>query len=146
MPQLDFVTFPSQIFWIIVSFGMFYLAISHMVLPKIARSLSHRHKHIEELIKKSSETKEQAGEIFREAKTLLEEISLEEKAKIEQANLKVKDAFADMHRDMEEAYLTSLTKLENDLKLSYEENIYQLKSEARSMAEDFISSCRHSKT
>ena len=42
MPQLDFSTFPNQIFWLIVSLGAIYYILSRTALPRIAAVLAER--------------------------------------------------------------------------------------------------------
>ena len=53
MPQLDIATFPSQIFWLIVSFVILYICISKLIMPKISKVLLEREKKIKENIKES---------------------------------------------------------------------------------------------
>ncbi len=47
MPQLDTVTFLSQIFWLVVVFGFFYLIVLTHILPAISRILKVRKKKLE---------------------------------------------------------------------------------------------------
>jgi len=42
MPQLDFSTFPNQIFWLAVTLVVVYLILSRVALPRIASVLSER--------------------------------------------------------------------------------------------------------
>ncbi|MBL1430244.1 MAG: F0F1 ATP synthase subunit B' [Robiginitomaculum sp.] len=42
MPQLDFSTFPSQIFWLAIAFGILYLALSRIFIPRIGGVLEER--------------------------------------------------------------------------------------------------------
>lgn len=42
LPQLDFSTFPSQIFWLLVSFVLLYVLVSTVFLPKIGKLLAER--------------------------------------------------------------------------------------------------------
>ena len=44
MPQLDTVTFLSQIFWLVIIFGAFYLIVLTHILPSISRILKVRKK------------------------------------------------------------------------------------------------------
>lgn len=46
-PPMDTATFPSQIFWLVIFFGLLYLLMSRLALPKMAAVLAHRHKTIE---------------------------------------------------------------------------------------------------
>lgn len=42
MPQLDPTWFASQLFWLLVSFGLLYVLLSRWALPSIQRVLQHR--------------------------------------------------------------------------------------------------------
>ena len=42
MPQLDFSTFPNQIFWLVVTLVVIYLILSRIALPRIGSVLSER--------------------------------------------------------------------------------------------------------
>ena len=46
MPQLDTLTFASQLFWLLVCFLVFYSLVISQVLPKLARILKVRSKKI----------------------------------------------------------------------------------------------------
>jgi F-type H+-transporting ATPase subunit b len=46
-PPMDASTFPSQIFWLVVFFGLLYLLMSRLALPKMAAVLEKRHRTIE---------------------------------------------------------------------------------------------------
>ena len=42
MPQLDFATFPNQIFWLVVTLVVIYVIMSRIALPRIAGILAER--------------------------------------------------------------------------------------------------------
>lgn len=42
MPQLDFSTFPNQIFWLLVTLVVIYLVLSRVALPRIGAVLAER--------------------------------------------------------------------------------------------------------
>jgi F-type H+-transporting ATPase subunit b len=42
MPQLDFSTFPNQIFWLVVTLVVIYLILSRVALPRIGAVLAER--------------------------------------------------------------------------------------------------------
>lgn len=44
MPQLDYLTYTSQIFWFLIIFTLLYLKITTVYLPKIAKIQKIRHK------------------------------------------------------------------------------------------------------
>ena len=50
MPQLEITTFPSQIFWILITFLMLYLILSKFIIPKISFVIKKREAEIKNSI------------------------------------------------------------------------------------------------
>jgi len=46
MPQLEITTYPSQIFWLVVSFLILYLIMSKIIIPKISSVIKSRESEI----------------------------------------------------------------------------------------------------
>jgi F-type H+-transporting ATPase subunit b len=47
LPQMDFSTFPSQLFWLAVSFGLLFIVLSRVAVPRIAGVITERRNRIE---------------------------------------------------------------------------------------------------
>lgn len=60
MPQLDFSTFPNQIFWLVVTFIILHLIISRVALPRIGSVLDDRSSAIANDIAQAAEFKTKA--------------------------------------------------------------------------------------
>lgn len=60
MPQLDFATFPSQIFWLIVALVTLYFVLSRIALPRIASAIEERHDAIEDDLDRAAEFRRRA--------------------------------------------------------------------------------------
>lgn len=56
-PPMDAHSFPSQIFWLVIFFGLLYLLMSRLALPRMAAVLDKRHKAIESDLSKASALK-----------------------------------------------------------------------------------------
>lgn len=70
MPQLDFSTFPNQIFWLVVSLVVVYLVLQRVALPRIASVLADRSASIQRDLDKAEDYKrsaEQAEEAYNKA-------------------------------------------------------------------------------
>jgi len=46
MPQLEITTYPSQIFWLVVSFLILYLIMSRIIIPRISSVIKSRETEI----------------------------------------------------------------------------------------------------
>jgi len=58
MPQLEQIsTFPSQIFWLIVTFAVLFIIVWKMAAPKIADALENRQRRIEDNLARAEELK-----------------------------------------------------------------------------------------
>ena len=70
MPQFDVNTFPSQIFWLIVSFIILYVLMSQIVLPRIGRTIEAREAKIQsdlDAAQKANDAARVAAEAQRKA-------------------------------------------------------------------------------
>jgi len=47
LPQLDSSHYPSQLLWLAISFGLLYLLLSRVLLPKVESALARRRRQIE---------------------------------------------------------------------------------------------------
>jgi len=62
MPQLDFTTFPNQIFWLLITLVVIYFVLSRVALPRIASVLSERRGTITNDIAAAEDLKQKAVE------------------------------------------------------------------------------------
>lgn len=90
LPQLDFSTYPSQIFWLLVALVALYFILSRVALPRIAAVIEERHDAIEDDLDRAAEFKRRAGEAeqayekaLAEAKRKAGEIAGEARAEIQ---------------------------------------------------------------
>ncbi|MHC0053538.1 F0F1 ATP synthase subunit B' [Actibacterium sp. D379-3] len=101
MPQLDFSTFPNQIFWLVVTLLVIYLILSRVALPRIGSVLAERQGTItndiaaaEELKLKAQEAEVAYNQALADARVEAQKIIAEAKADI-QGDLDVAIADAD---------------------------------------------------
>lgn len=101
LPQLDFATFPNQIFWLLVTLVVIYFVLSKIALPRISGVIADRSGTIlndistaEELKLKAKEAEEAYNKALAEAKAEAQRIANETRAAI-QADLDAATAKAD---------------------------------------------------
>ncbi len=90
MPQLDFATFPNQIFWLVLALIVLYFIVAKVILPRIGGVLEERHAMISDYLAQASDFKKQAEEAEAEYETALkqargeaQEIAAKTKAEIQ---------------------------------------------------------------
>ncbi|MEZ5810694.1 MAG: F0F1 ATP synthase subunit B [Rhizobiaceae bacterium] len=61
-PPFDSATFPSQILWLAITFGLFFIFLKKVVLPRISDILEHRSDRIAQDLDQAARMKEEADE------------------------------------------------------------------------------------
>ena len=79
MPQLDPEFWISQIFWLILSFGVLYIVLTKIILPKISANLELRKSQIQENIEAADKQREDSETKLREYESIIEKSKLEAK-------------------------------------------------------------------
>lgn len=63
LPQLDIATWPSQLFWLVVTFGVGYIIMSRVVTPRIGHVLEERRTRLNDDLSKAKEASEEAAKM-----------------------------------------------------------------------------------
>jgi len=63
LPQLDLTTWPTQIFWLIVSFAFAYVLMWRIVTPRIASVLEERHARLDDDMQRARTAADEAEEM-----------------------------------------------------------------------------------
>lgn len=64
MPQFDPTTFASQLFWLLVTFGLLFVIVSRVLLPRIAGMLEARQERIDDDLDRAAALKDEAEAIL----------------------------------------------------------------------------------
>ena len=122
MPQLNPEFWVSQIFWLIITFGILYIVLSKFILPKISSNLELRKSQIQENI----ETAEKQREISEAKLKEYDEIIL--KSKLEAKNI-FKNAREKIIKDINSKKEILEKQLDDEIK-KIEQEIILLKKNA----------------
>ena len=88
MPQLNPEFWISQIFWLTLTFGILYLVLSKLILPKISDNLESRKSQILENIEAAEKQREDSEEKLKEYENVVSKSKLEAKTIFNQAREK----------------------------------------------------------
>ena len=79
MPQLNSEFWISQIFWLILTFGILYLVLSKLVLPKISDNLENRKSQILDNIETAEKQREESEDKIKQFEKIILESKIEAK-------------------------------------------------------------------
>ena len=86
MPQLDFSTFPNQIFWLVITLVVIYFLLSRVALPRIGSALTDRANKITGDLAEAEKLKEDA----KNAEAAYEKALADARAEAQSISAKVK--------------------------------------------------------
>ncbi len=89
MPQLNPEFWVSQIFWLILTFGIMYLILSKIILPKISNNLESRKSQILENIEAAEKQREESDSKLKEYQEIISKTKVEANTIFNQAREKV---------------------------------------------------------
>ncbi|MDC1250592.1 F0F1 ATP synthase subunit B [Pelagibacteraceae bacterium] len=89
MPQLNPEFWVSQIFWLIITFGILYVVLSKLILPKISANLETRKSQILENIESAEKQREESEQKIEEYEKIVQSSKNEAKKHFKQAREKV---------------------------------------------------------
>ena len=85
MPQLDFATFPSQIFWLAVIFVVLYLLMARVALPRVGALIAQRKARIEGDLERAAQMKQEADAVMAAYQRALAEARAAAQATVKEA-------------------------------------------------------------
>ena len=85
LPQLDFTTYPSLIFWSILSLISLYLIMSYIITPKISNVINDREQHLQNDLIKAKALKKEADDTLEKVNAQLDRTKIDAKSIIEKA-------------------------------------------------------------
>ena len=89
MPQLNPEFWISQIFWLTLSFGVLYIVLSKLILPKISSNLELRKSQIQENIEAAEKQRDSSDAKLKEYEEIINKSKLEAKTIFKVAREKV---------------------------------------------------------
>ena len=122
MPQLNPEFWISQIFWLIITFGILYVVLSKLILPKISNNLELRKSQISDNIEAADKQREESELKLKEYNEIISRSRAEAKNVFVQAREKVL-------KDINTKKIILEKQIDEEIKKT-EEEIIKLKQEA----------------
>ena len=115
LPQLDFNTYPSLIFWSIISLIIGYFLMAYIVTPQIKSIINLRETNIQNDLIKAKTSNEESEKIKNEVLSNQEEIKLSSQTLINDALLETKKLLEESEKKISEKMELRISKAEQKI-------------------------------
>ena len=115
LPQLDFNTYPSLIFWSIISLVIGYILMAYIVTPQIKSIINLRETNIQNDLIKAKTSNEESEKIKNEVLSNQEEIKLSSQTLINDALLETKKLLEESEKKISEKMELRISKAEQKI-------------------------------
>ncbi len=135
MPQLNPEFWISQIVWLVLTFGILYVVLSKLILPKISDNLESRKSQILENIEMAETQREESEKKLKEFEKIILESKLEAKNHFNEVRQKILDDISNKRTAIEKDIEKEISAAEeeiNNLKIDSSEKIKNIAVETSS--------------
>lgn len=112
MPQLDLSTFPSQLFWLAITFLGLYLLMARKALPTVREVLQNRHERINSDLEKAAAVKEEAESAKQNYTSALQSARAEANHLLSDATQRIKADAQSRHAQLDETLARQIAETE----------------------------------
>ena len=117
MPQLNPEFWISQIFWLTFTFGILYIVLSKLILPKISANLELRKSQIQENIEAAEKQRESSETKLKEYDEIISKSKLEAKNIFKEAREKVIKSINSKKETLDNQIDEEIKKAEHEIEL-----------------------------
>ena len=115
MPQLNPEFWISQIFWLIITFGILFIVLTKVILPKISDNLETRKSQILENIETADKQKEESQKKIDEYEKIILDSKLKAKSYFNEAREKILDDINEKRAALEKDLDKEIDEVEKEL-------------------------------
>ena len=119
LPQMDISTFPSQIFWLVVTFSILYIFMWKFVIPKLRIIIEERRDKISNDVNEAEKLKSEAEEILNKYESEISSSNQDAQKIITEARNQ-SDEYIDKVKKENEAKITSMIE-DSNMKIKEQE-------------------------
>ncbi len=138
MPQLDFSVFPSQLFWLCVTFFTMLFVMSKFITPRIAEMINLRKEKIDDYLEKAAEIKVQAEAALDKYQQALKFATEEANQSIAKTQQDLKNMIERKQSDLDNELAAQIAEGEKKIAASKQRAMMQVQQMAETLALDVV--------
>ncbi len=136
MPQLEQIaTYPSQVFWLVVTFVALFLIMWRVAVPRISDALEARQQRIDDYLDRAAEIKQEAEAAMEAYEKSLAEARAEAQETVLKATQELAEAATKREAELTERLQAQLAESEAGIAAAVEQAIANLKGVAVEVAQ-----------
>ena len=134
MPQLDPTSFPSQIFWLVITFVFLWWLMAKVALPKVGLVLEERQKKINDSLDMADDLRKEAGSELDAYDVAISTAHDEARKVINDANQEGTQASANQLAEMRISLTNQIAEVEAEIESVKEKALNDISQSAREVA------------
>jgi len=138
LPQLDFDTYPSLIFWSIISLVIGYFLMAYLVTPQIKSIINLRETNIQNDLIKAKTSNEESKKIKNEVSKNQAEINLNSQTLINEALLETKKLLDKSEKQVSEKIELRIKMAEQKINETKDNVISEILNNAKDLTKDIV--------
>ena len=138
MPQLNFDTFASQIFWLVLTFTVLYFMLSRILLPKIHLVLENRQSKIAHDIDRAEKLQLEAEEARQSYEKALKASREKAQALIGESAALMEKSSAARHAELDAKLEKQLASAEANISVAKEQALARLAPVAKELTQEIV--------
>ena len=138
LPKLDFNTYPSLIFWSIISLVIGYFLMAYLVTPQIKSIINLRETNIQNDLIKAKTSNEESEKIKNEVSKNQAEIKLNSQTLINEALLETKKLLDKSEKQVSEKIELRIKKAEQKINETKDNVISEILNNAEDLTKDIV--------
>lgn len=138
MPQFDPTYFSAQVIWLIITFGVFYVLMVKLALPRIGEILNERQSKIDADLESASQAKKEAEDAAQSYESSLVEARTQALALVREANSEMSEKASVKNAELAERLGAETKAAEAAVEEAKEAAIANLKAVSSEVARDAV--------
>lgn len=133
MPQLDPTHFPSQLFWLCITFGLLYVCIQFWIAPKIKKGLHVRHHYIDHKLQEISSFQKKIEQLEERREQVTQQRNEEMALNLEKARARHKEILEKEREKLKKELHATQETFKEEIKAQTEQVAQELQAKKKEL-------------
>ena len=128
LPQMDITTFPSQLFWLVITFAILYIFMWRVVIPKLSTTIEERKDKISDDINEAEKFNSEATSILEKYEEQMSSASQSASDIISESKSQMNEYFENLKLENEKKIAEMIRNSQEMIKLREKDSINEVRN------------------